>query len=220
MKLRTLLLALVSLLVSVAAATAQVKSPQDYLGFRVGDDGKLADWQQITGYFDQLGRTSNRVRVETIGQTTLKKPFLRVTISSPENLARLDRYEEITHRLADPRGLAPEDAERLIGEGKSVIAITCSVHATEVAAAQMSMELAYNMATRNTGEVKNILDNVIFILVPSLNPDGLDIVVNWQRKTVNTPFDGAPVPELYHHYAGHDNNRDWYTFTQAETRNT
>ncbi|MEQ1911308.1 MAG: M14 metallopeptidase family protein [Vicinamibacterales bacterium] len=220
MKTRTLLLAVVSLLVSVTAAMAQVKSPQDYLGFRVGDDGKLADWQQITGYFDQLGRTSNRVRVETIGRTTLEKPFLRVTISSPENLAKLDRYEEITHRLADPRGLAPEDAERLIGEGKSVIAITCSVHATEVAAAQMSMELAYDMATRNTGEVKNILDNVIVILVPSLNPDGLDIVVNWQRKTVNTPLDGAPVPELYHHYAGHDNNRDWYMFTQAETRNT
>lgn len=220
MKPRILLLALLSLFVSAVAAPAQVKSPQDYLGFRVGDDYKLADWQQITGYFDQLAVTSNRVRVEAIGQTTLKKSFLRVTISSPENLAKLDRYEEITRRLADPRGLTPEDAEGLIAEGKSVIAITCSVHATEVAAAQMSMELAYNMATRNTAEVKNILDNVIFILVPSLNPDGLDIVVNWQRKTVNTPFDGAPVPELYHHYAGHDNNRDWYMFTQAETRNT
>ena len=152
MKPRILLLALLSLFVSAVAAPAQVKSPQDYLGFRVGDDYKLADWQQITGYFDQLAVTSNRVRVEAIGQTTLKKPFLRVTISSPENLAKLDRYEEITRRLADPRGLTPEDAEGLIAEGKSVIAITCSVHATEVAAAQMSMELAYNMATRNTAE--------------------------------------------------------------------
>jgi hypothetical protein len=220
MKPRIPLLAILLLLVSVVSAPAQVKSPQDHLGFRVGDDYKLADWQQITGYFDQLGKASNRVRVETIGQTTLKKPFLRVTISAPENLAKLDRYEAITRRLADPRGLAPEEAERLIDEGKAVIAITCSVHATEVAAAQMSMELAYNMATRNTAEVKTILEHVIFILVPSLNPDGLDIVVNWQRKTVNTPFDGAPVPELYHHYAGHDNNRDWYMFTQAETRTT
>jgi hypothetical protein len=211
---------LLLVLSGASGVSAQVKSPQEFLGFRVGDDRKLADWQQITAFFNDLDKASDRVRVDVVGQTTLKRPFLRVTITSPENQAKLDRYETITRRLADPRGLSPEEAERLIGEGKSVIAITCSVHATEVAAAQMSMELAYNMATRSTTEVKNILDNVIFILVPSLNPDGLDIVVNWYRKTVNTPFDGAPVPELYHHYSGHDNNRDWYMFTQAETRAT
>ena len=220
MKLRFVLLITLAILSSNLAVSAQVKSPQDYLGFRVGEDYKLADWQQITGYFSELGHASDRVRVDVIGQSTLKKPFLRVTITSPENQAKLARYEEITRRLADPRGLSPEEAERLIGEGKSVIAITCSVHATEVAAAQMSMELAYNIATRNTAEVKNILDNVIFLLVPSLNPDGLDIVVNWYKKNLKTPFEAAPVPELYHHYAGHDNNRDWYMFTQVETRNT
>ena len=220
MRVRFVFLVVLSILLSSIAVSAQVKSPQDFLGFRVGDDYKLADWQQITTYFNELDKASDRVRVDIVGQTTLKKPFLRVTITSPENQAKLDRYEEITRRLADPRGLSAEEVERLIGEGKSVIAITCSVHATEVAAAQMSMELAYNMATKNTAEVKNILDNVIFVLVPSLNPDGLDIVVNWYRKNLNTPFDGAPVPELYHHYAGHDNNRDWYMFTQAETRNT
>src|SRR5437773_12448697 len=93
-----------------------------------------------------------------------------------------------------------EEAEKLISEGKSVIAITCSVHATEVAAAQMAMELAYNMAAKNTGEVRNILDNVIFLLVPSLNPDGHDIVVNWYRKNLKTPFEPAHVPDIYHHY--------------------
>src|SRR5215467_8576177 len=171
-------------MLAASAVFAQVKSPQDYLGFRVGEDYKLADWQQITGYFNELGKSSDRIHVDVIGQTTLKKPFLRITITSPQNYAKLARYEEITRRLADPRGLSPEQAERLIGEGKSVIAITCSVHATEVAAAQMSMELAYNMATKNTSEVKNILDNVIFLLVPSLNPDGLDIVVNWYKKNL------------------------------------
>lgn len=203
-----------------AESSAQVKSPQDYLGFRVGEDYKLADWQQITGYFNELGKSSDRIHVDVIGQTTLKKPFLRVTITSPQNYARLARYEEITRRLADPRGLSAEEAEKLISEGKSVIAVTCSVHATEVAAAQMSMELAYNMATKNTAETKNILDNVIFLLVPSLNPDGLDIVVNWYKRNLKTPYEAAPVPEIYHHYAGHDNNRDWYMFTLAETRNT
>ena len=220
MKPRVALVALVVIFLSGLSLAAQVKSPQDYLGFRVGEDYKLADWQQITGYFSELGKSSDRVHVDVIGQTTLKKPFLRVTITSPENYAKIARYEEITHRLADPRGLAPEEADRLIAEGKSVIAITCSVHATEVGGAQMSMELAYNMATKNTAEVKNILDNVVFLLVPSLNPDGLDIVVNWYKKNLKTPFEAAPVPEIYHHYAGHDNNRDWYMFTLDETRNT
>src|SRR4030095_12634738 len=149
MKSKPILAALLAILLFSAMLSAQVKSPKDYLGFRVGDDYKLADWQQITGYFTELGKSSNRVRLDVIGQSTLKKPFLRVTITSPENQAKLGRYEEITRRLADPRGLSPEDAARLIGEGKSVISITCSIHATEVAADQMSMELAYNMATKN-----------------------------------------------------------------------
>ncbi|MGH8527285.1 MAG: M14 family zinc carboxypeptidase, partial [Gammaproteobacteria bacterium] len=220
MRARAAFLVIVATVLSSAASWAQVKSPQDLLGFRVGDDYKLADWQQITAYFNQLDKASDRVRVDVVGETTLKKPFLRVTITSPANQATLARYEEITRRLADPRGLSADEAERLIGEGKSVIAITCSVHATEVAAAQMSMELAYNMATQNSTEVANILDNVIFLLVPSLNPDGLDIVVNWYKKNLKTPFEAAPVPELYHHYTGHDNNRDWYMFTQVETQHT
>src|SRR5262249_33127462 len=195
MKARLFAFAWGPILLCCLAVFAQVKSPQDYLGFRVGEDYKLADWQQITGYFNDLGKSSNRVHVDVIGQTTLKKPFLRVTITSPENYAKIARYEEITRRLADPRGLSQAEADRLISEGKSVIAITCSVHATEVAGAQMSMELAYNMATKNTSEVKNILDNVIFLLVPSLNPDGLDIVVNWYKKNLKTPFESAPVPE-------------------------
>src|SRR5437762_28291 len=220
MKPRLASIVLLSMLMTALAVEAQVRSPQDFLGFRVGDDYKLADWQQITTYFTDLDKASDRVKTEVVGQTTLKKPFLVVTITSPENQAKIDRYMEITRRLSDPRSLAPEEAERLIGEGKSVIAITCSIHATEVAAAQMSMELAYNMAAKNTAEIKNILDNVIFLLIPSLNPDGLDIVVNWYKRNLKTPFEAAPVPEIYHHYGGHDNNRDWYMFTLAETRHT
>lgn len=201
-----------------AAQSGTPTSPKDALGFGVGDDYKLADWNQITGYFQTLDRESDRISTEIIGQSTLKRPFLAVTITSPANHARLARFQDITRRLGDPRGLSAAQADELIAEGKSVIAITCSVHATEVAAAQMSMELAHNLATSSSADTRAILDNTILILVPSLNPDGLDIVVNWYRRTVGTPFDGAPVPELYHHYSGHDNNRDWYMFTQAETR--
>src|SRR2546425_8294618 len=120
MKTKFFALAVVLSLLCAVTLTAQVKSPQDYLGFRVGDDYKLADWQQITGYFNELGKASGRVHVDVIGQTTLKKPFLRVTITSPENYAKLARYEEITRRLADPRTLTPDEADGLISEGKSV----------------------------------------------------------------------------------------------------
>src|SRR5713101_7799782 len=106
MKARFVAFALLSILLSCLALFAQAKSPQDYLGFRIGEDYKLADWQQITSYFNELGKASDRVHVDVIGQTTLKKPFLRVTITSPENQAKLARYEEITRRLADPRGFS------------------------------------------------------------------------------------------------------------------
>lgn len=195
-----------------------VTAPREALGFEVGDDYKLADWGQITSYFQTLDRQSDRIATEVIGQTTLKRPFVAVTITSPANHAKLARLQDITRRLGDPRGVSDDQVEALIAEGKSVIAITCSVHATEVAAAQMSMALAHRLATSASAEVQQILDNTVLILVPSLNPDGLDIVVSWYRRTVGTPFDGAPVPELYHHYTGHDNNRDWYMFTQVETR--
>src|SRR2546429_8253087 len=108
MKARFAGFAVLVILFSCLALAAEVKSPQDFLGFRVGDDYKLADWQQITTYFNELDKASDRVRVDIVGQTTLKKPFLRVTITSPENQAKLDRYEEITRRLADPRGLSAE----------------------------------------------------------------------------------------------------------------
>ena len=104
---KTICVALLLIVLFCTGLSAQIKSPQEYLGFRVGDDYRLADWQQITGYFNELGKSSDRIHVDVIGQTTLKKPFLRVTITSPQNYAKLSRYEEITRRLADPRGLSP-----------------------------------------------------------------------------------------------------------------
>ncbi|HKX27580.1 MAG TPA: M14 family metallopeptidase, partial [Blastocatellia bacterium] len=145
------------------------------------------------------------------------------TISSPENLKRLDEFKEIQRKLADPRLLANASesaAKELIGLGKTVVAITCSIHSTEVGGTFTATELAYKLTSQNTPEVRRILDNVILLLVPSLNPDGTDIVADWYRKTLGTPAEGSAPPELYHHYTGHDNNRDWYAFTQVETQMT
>lgn len=193
-------------------------TPEKHLGFPVGADRQLANWEQIVSYFHKLGELSDRILVEEIGKSTEGRPFLLVTVTASSNHANLDYYRQIQQKLADPRSLGEEEAEQLIAQGKTICLITCSIHATEVGAAQMSMELAYDLATREDAETKEILSNVIFLLVPSLNPDGLDLVVDWYTRSLGTRYEGMLLPELYQKYTGHDNNRDWFMATQVETQ--
>jgi hypothetical protein len=195
-----------------------VFSPRAVLGFNPGDDRTIADWGQITNYFTRLG-SSNRVRVQTIGQSTLGRPLIAVFISAPENIRNLEKYKAIQARLADPRKVL-NDAERdqLIREGKTVVVISCSIHSTEIVASQMSMQLAYNLASASDEDTLSILRNTILILIPSPNPDGVDIVANYYRQTLGTAAEGREPPELYHHYAGHDDNRDWFMLDLKETK--
>ena len=216
-----LLIPLMSASVFVRGAIAQVPSPDSVLGFHIGEDRKLADWGQVVDYFQKVAAAApDRVKFEEIGKSTLGKPFVAMTISSAENIGQLSRYLQIQQRLADPRGLSASDAEQLISQGKAVVLITCTVHSTEVASTQTAMEYVYKLLTEDTPEHRAILNNVIFLLIPSLNPDGQDMVVKWYRKYVGTPHEGAEPVELYHPYVGHDDNRDWYMFTQVEMRLT
>jgi len=215
------LFAAITIVVATVCAYAQVPSPESQIGFKVGEDRKLADWQQVVDYYKKVAAAvPDRVRFEEIGKSTLGKPFVAMTISSPQNLQNLQRYLQIQQRLADPRELTDAEAEKLIGEGKAVVLITCTVHSTEVASTQTSMEYVYKLLTEDSPQHKEILDNVIFLLIPSLNPDGQDLVVKWYRKYVGTPYEGAQPVELYHPYTGHDDNRDWYMFTQVESQLT
>ena len=189
------------------------------LGFTPGDDRTVADWAQISDYFARLDRASERVLVETVGETTLKRPLIVAYISAPENIRNLPKYKEAQRRLADPRLVRGEaERERLVREGKTVVAISCSIHSTEVVASQMSMQLAYELASADDPETREILSNTILLLIPSANPDGNDIVADWYRKTLGTSYEGTEPPELYHHYAGHDNNRDWFMLNLKETQ--
>jgi hypothetical protein len=207
------------------SAAAAVPAPEEVLGFRPGDDRKLASWSQTVEYFRRLAASSPRVKFEELGKTTLGVPFVLATISAPENLARLETYRDIQRRLADPRTLgrgpdAEVKAEGLISTGKTVVLITCGVHSTEVGSYLSGMLIAHRLASSDDPEVREILENTIVLLVPSLNPDGVDIVKNWYDRTLGTPFEGTSPPELYHKYVGHDDNRDWYAFTQVETQLT
>jgi hypothetical protein len=212
----SLIAALLSL---VTCSYAQVPTPESILGFHVGEDRKLADWQQVLNYFQKVSAAApDRVKFQELGKTTLGNPYVALTISSAANIAHLEQYLQIQQRLADPRGLTDAAAEKLISEGRAVVMITCTVHSTEVASTQTAMEYVYKLLSDDTPEHRAILDNVIFLLIPSLNPDGQDMVVKWYRKYVGTPYEGAEPVDLYHHYIGHDDNRDWYMFTQIETR--
>jgi len=204
----------------LAAGWLAAQTPPDkFLGHKVGEDRKLADYAQIKAYFEKLAQESPKVKLFTIGESVLKKPMIMAAISTPENLAKIDRWKEITRKLRDPRVTPVDEARKLAKEGKAIVLITCSLHATEVAASQMSMELAYDLVTGRTFfDAGKILSEVIVLLVPTHNPDGNQMVVDWYRKYVGTQYEGGGMPWLYHHYAGHDNNRDWYMFNLPETR--
>jgi hypothetical protein len=208
-----------TLFLSIPALAQTIPSPKSVLGFTPGDNRTIAGWSQITDYFDRLDRASDRVLVQTLGQSTLKRPLIVAFISARENILALPKYKEIQQQLADPRKITQNlQRDRLLANGKVVVAISCSIHSTEIVASQMSMQLAYELATAQDADTREILQNTILMLIPSPNPDGIDIVANWYRKTLGTPYEGREPPELYHHYAGHDDNRDWFMLNLKETQ--
>ena len=203
---------------SALLSAATPKSPEQYFGFQMGADYKLVKWPQIVEYFNALAGSSDKVKLVEAGKSSEGNPMIVAIISSPENLAKLDHYREISRRLANPRGLSPADATHLIDDGKLIVAVSCSIHASEVGATQLSMELAYDLVTKDTPETRRILDQTVVLLWPSHNPDGNITVVDWYNKTVHTKYDNAPLPWLYHKYVGHDNNRDWFMLNLDETK--
>lgn len=202
-----------------AAPGRAIPTPESVLGFKPGTERTIADWSQITNYFTRLDQASDRITVRTIGQSTQGRPLVVAFISAAENIRKLNEFAAIQQKLADPRTIAnvPE-RERLLNAGKVVVAVSCSIHSTEIVASQMSMRLAYELATDKDEATLTILRNTVVLLIPSPNPDGIDIVANWYRKTLNTPYEGTNPPELYHQYAGHDDNRDWFMLNLRETR--
>ncbi len=204
----------------VSGQSRPIPSPESVLGFAPGTDRQLPTWQQVTDYFTALDQASPRVSLRILGKTVLGKSFLAAFISDPATLANLEQYRTIQRKLADPRLRGAGELDQLIAEGKNVILITSSIHSTEVGGFLTPLLLADRLALAATDEARSILANTIVMLVPSLNPDGVDIVGDWYRATLGTPAEGSGPPTLYHYYTGHDNNRDWYAFTQPETRYT
>jgi hypothetical protein len=196
-----------------------VPTPQSVLGHTPGDDFYLANYDESRDYFHKLAAASNRVKLITVGKTTRGLDWEIAIISSPENLASLDKYKDISRKLADGRGLSAADAHELARNGKAIVHIDGGLHSTEVAGAQQSIVLAYKLvSSQNDPEVDAILNNVILMLWSTLNPDGQNEVVSWYRKNVGTPYEVSPLPDLYQEYVGHDNNRDGYMNNMLESQ--
>jgi hypothetical protein len=220
MSFRNIYLAALLGAITFSASAQHVTSPEEAFGFKPGTDRKLADWVQLTSYLSKLSHESDRIQYQELGKTTEGRPFVSVVISSAENLKHADDYREILRKLSDSRVTTPEQAKELTARGKAVLVVTCNIHSTEIASSQSAAEFAYRLATGNTPQIQEILDNAIIVLVPSLNPDGQQLVVDWYKKYLGTPYEGSSPVVMYHHYVGHDDNRDWYGFTQVETQLT
>jgi hypothetical protein len=217
--LSSLLLAIATAALPTAAGSLQ--TPEQFAGHKVGADNQLIRWDRIVDYMKLAAANSDRVRYRELGKTSNGNPFIVLEISSAETLKNIDRYQQLERKLYFQGG-APTEAERdaIFRDGKLVLLVTCSIHATEIGASQMSVELVHRLATDDSPQVKKILDNVIFLLIPSLNPDGQIMVTDWFNKNVGTAYSTSPIPYLYHPYVGHDNNRDMYMFTQKESQHT
>ncbi len=183
----------------------------------MGEEKKMVNYTETVAYFQKLEKASDRMKLQQFGVTTAGRPMYVAYISSPDNLKKLAQYKEMNRKLA--LGLAgPDEAKRLVKQSKAIVWIDAGIHSTEVAPVQHQPELAYKMLTDESDEVKRIRENVILLHVLNINPDGTDWVNEWYRSNVGTPYENAPMVKLYHKYAGHDDNRDWYMMNLAETR--
>ncbi|MGA8530666.1 MAG: M14 family zinc carboxypeptidase, partial [Acidobacteriaceae bacterium] len=219
MRKRCLLVLFATILATSAAVRAQVPTPASVLGHTPGDDYYLANYEEEIHYFHELAAHSDRIRMITVGKSSEGRDIEVALISSPQNLAKIDDDRAVAVRLATDQGLDDAQARELAHNTPVIVHIDGGLHANEVAGPQHSIALAYKLlSAQNDPEIDTILNNVILMLWPTLNPDGQDMVVSWYRKNLGTRFEVSPMPWLFQEYVGHDNNRDGYMLNMKESQ--
>jgi hypothetical protein len=205
--------------VAQTARTSDLPSPEQFFGFRMGADRKLANWDKLLEYYQTLAKTAKNLRLVELGKSSEGRPYIALFISSAANLAKLDRLRQLNARLADPRGLSDSEAQKIVAEARAVVIQSFALHSSEVAASQTAAEYVYDSVTRTDDESQRMLENVISIVVPSINPDGTQMIADWYMKYAGTQYEAAGLPWLYQKYAGHDNNRDGFALNLPESQN-
>ena len=198
--------------------SADLQDPHQFFGKKIGADRTLIPYTGIVKYFKYLGEESPRISVTNEGNSTEDHPLIAAFISSEENIQNLDRLIEINRMLANPDEVPGDQPASLVAEGRVFVIITCGIHATEIASTQFSMLLAHELATTDCKQKGFILDQMVLLLMPSINPDGNIMVTDWYNRYLDTEHEGSMMPYLYHKYAGHDTNRDYYMLNLRESR--
>lgn len=201
-----------------ALAQGTVPTPEAWFGHRMGTDGFLEPFDKMVAYYRQLEKSSDRIKVVEIGKSTEGRPYLAMFISSPQNLARLDEYRQMNLKLTDPRGVPQAELDRIVREGRPIVAQSYDLHSTEIGSALTAVEFTYNMVSKTDAATMNALNNVILVVLPSINPDGHEVVQQYYMKYKGTAYDGGPIPYLYQKYVGHDDNRDAFQMNLSESR--
>lgn len=205
-------------LLLAASLGAQIPTPKEHFGFAMGEDRKLATWEQLVAYYRAVDAASDRVLCREIGRSTEDRPFLILEITSPENAARRDELRALQKKLATARFADENERSKTVESARAVVYMNCNMHSTEIASSLMVPELVYDFATSNDPKTLAMLDQCVLLIAPSANPDGIDIIHDWYARTIDTPWEGTSPPILYQKYVGHDNNRDWFMLSQIETR--
>jgi murein tripeptide amidase MpaA len=210
-----LLLAAAAVVPLPAARKGDPPAPHEFFGYQLGTERRLPTWDRTVAYLRALDEASPRIAVEELGRTTEGRPFLLVTVAATDDPSARRAAREAQRRLADPRITSAAQAARLVDTGKAVVLVGAGIHSNETGGTQALIELVWHLATDRSPATGHLLDNLIVLVVPSQNPDGQQHTAEWVATLAGTPYEDAPMPELYHRYAGHDNNRDAFMQTQA-----
>ena len=208
----------IAVLAVVGLASAQVPTPESFFGFRPGADRHLFNYEQLISYLQAVEKNSPRVKLVKIGQSMMGRPIYMVLVSSPENIKNIDRLKEISRELALNPNLSQQQLNDYVRNGRVFLLMTLSMHSNEVGPSQALPLIVYQLATTNDPQLMSYLDSVVYMAVANHNPDGMDMVVEHYKKYLGTKYEGCWMPGVYHKYVGHDDNRDFVTLTQSETR--
>lgn len=193
-------------------------SPETYFGFTPGSDRNLFSYDPLISYLRELEKVSDRIKLEQIGFSPMGKPMYIAFLSSEENIGKLEEYKKLNKKLALDPDIPATEREKMIAEGKVFVLGTLSMHSSEVGPAQSAPLIAYDLVTTRDKKKLEWLDNVVYMMVPNHNPDGMDLIVDNYKKNKGSKYEGASLPTVYHKYVGHDNNRDFVILSQEDTK--
>ena len=205
-------------LLSLNSNSQTIPSPESHFGFVPGTDRMLFDYEDLISYLQKIDKISPKMKMVKIGESPMRKPMYVAFISSEENINNLNTLKEINKELAINYKLTDEQRKKYVKEGKAFFLFTLSMHSNEVGPSQALPLIAYELITTKDESIASLLDDVVYMVVPNHNPDGMDMVVDHYKKYKGTKYEGSSLPGLYHKYVGHDNNRDFVALTQSDTK--